>query len=119
MRNWIDHFISACGWSASGLRQLFASEVAARMELAAALAALAWLLWLGCSWPAIGGFVVLALVALAIEALNTAIEAIVDEVSPQRSAFAAKAKDLGSAAVALALAATGLYVLGLTVLAFL
>lgn len=118
MLAWIDHFRQACFWSISGLRILVASEVAARMELAAAVAGLAWIVWLGRSWPEIGGFVILCLVTLAVEALNTAIEAIVDEVSPRRSAFAGRAKDLGSAAVFLMLAASGLYLVGLTVASY-
>jgi len=47
-------------------------------------------------WAAL--ILVTALVLLA-EAFNTAIEAIVDLVSPQRQPLAAKAKDVGAAAV--------------------
>lgn len=118
MRAWIDHFAKACGWSLSGLRILVRTEVAARMELGGAAAGLAWILWLGRPWPQLGGFVILCLASFAVEALNTAIEAIVDEVSPQRSEFAGRAKDLGSAAVFLMLSATALYLIGVTVLAF-
>lgn len=114
MHAWIDHFGKAFGWSLSGLRILVTSEMAARMELAAAAAGLAWLAWLGRSWQEIGIYLILCLVTLAVEALNTAVETIVDEISPGRSAFAGRAKDLGSAAVFLMIGATGLYVLGLT-----
>ncbi len=41
----------------------------------------------------------LLLVLAATEALNTAVELIVDRVSPEFSAFAGQAKDLGSFAV--------------------
>lgn len=118
MRDWIEHFRLASGWSFSGLRLLFRTEVAARMELAAFAAGLVWLVWLGCPWPQIGGYLLLCLISFAVEALNTAIETIVDEISPQRSEFAGRAKDLGSAAVFLVLTATGLYGVGLTILAF-
>ena len=93
MRAWIDHFGKAFGWSLSGLRILVTSEMAARMELAAAAAGLAWIAWLGRSWQEIGFYVILCLVTLAVEALNTAVETIVDEVSPGRSSFAGRAKD--------------------------
>ncbi|MCX5511951.1 diacylglycerol kinase [Kaistia algarum] len=119
MRAWIDHFRQAYGCALSGLQILVSSEVAARMELAGAVAGLVWIAWLGRSWQEIGGFVILCLLTLAVEALNTAIEAIVDEVSPQRSEFAGRAKDLGSAAVFLMLAACGLYLVGLTVASYL
>ena len=46
---------------------------------------------------------------LAVEALNTALEELVDHISPGWSEFAKHAKDLGSFAVMCALVATGLY----------
>jgi diacylglycerol kinase (ATP) len=119
MRAWFDHFRQACFWSLSGLRILVSSEMAARMELAAGAAGLAWIVWLGRSWPEIGAYVVLCMASFAVEALNTAIETLVDEISPERSVFAGRAKDLGSAAVFLMLSAIGLYLLGLTVASFL
>jgi len=39
---------------------------------------------------------------IIIEAVNTSIEAVTDKASPERSALAKKAKDIGSAAVLLA-----------------
>jgi diacylglycerol kinase (ATP) len=116
MGAWLRHLVSATGWSASGLRFLFGGEMAARMELAAAIVAFAWLFAIGRSAVELALFVALALVAIAVEALNTAVEAIVDEVSPQRSEFARRAKDVGSAAVLLALAAAGVYALTLSAL---
>lgn len=52
--------------------------------------------------------VALGFVVLAAELFNTAIEAIVDLASPERHPLAGKAKDCGSAAVALTALATGL-----------
>ena len=49
----------------------------------------------------------LGLVILAAELLNTAIEEIVDHISPGHHPFAKKAKDCGSAGVALAALAGG------------
>jgi len=119
MRAWIEHFGAAWQWSASGVAILFRSEVAARMELAAALLGLAWLVVLRRSPAEIGVFGLLAAASLAVEALNTAVETIVDEISPQRSQFARRAKDLGSAAVFFMLTAAGLYLAALTALALL
>lgn len=118
MRTWIEHFGAAWQWSASGIAILFRSEVAARMELAAALVGVVWLIVLHRSPAEIGVFTLMAMAVLAVEALNTAIETIVDEVSPHHSEFARRAKDLGSAAVLIMLTAAGIYLLALTALAF-
>ena len=97
------HILSALGYSICGLRTAM-KETALRHELALAtvhfiaLAALKFSftskLLLTC---ALGG-------VLIVELLNTAIEAIVDMVSPEWNELAKKAKDLGSAAVFCALA---------------
>ena len=44
---------------------------------------------------------------LIVELLNSAIEAIVDMVSPEYNAFAKRAKDMGSAAVLLSIMLAG------------
>ncbi len=58
----------------------------------------------------------LVLLLVATEALNTALEVLVDHLSPGWSEFAKDAKDLGSLAVACVVAINMLYFLG--VLAF-
>lgn len=54
-------------------------------------------------------------VLVAVELLNTAIEALVDKVSPEWNALAKQAKDCGSAAVACIV--TGLFALWACVIA--
>lgn len=49
------------------------------------------------------------LVLIAVEALNTAIECIVDHLAPNWEAFARDAKDLGSLATMCLLIAIGVY----------
>ena len=56
-------------------------------------------------------FVVLALVLLAVEALNTAIEEIVDHISPDWSQMGKHAKDCGSVAVSFILLAMAVLLL--------
>ncbi|NCU20091.1 diacylglycerol kinase, partial [Candidatus Falkowbacteria bacterium] len=51
-----------------------------------------------------------------VEALNTAIECLVDQLSPDWAEFARDAKDLGSVAVACVIAAAALW-LGYALLA--
>jgi diacylglycerol kinase (ATP) len=63
----------------------------------------------GASLPEIAGLLALGLVLVAVEALNTAIEVLVDHLSPGWSQFSRDAKDLGSLAVACTIGALVLY----------
>lgn len=103
------HFFAAAGYSLAGIRRLW-SETAFRHE-ALGLPVVALLFWLvgAASWQ-YGAFFILWLLLIAIEALNTAIEAIVDHVSPTWSEAARDAKDLGSLAVMCLLLACGAFV---------
>lgn len=102
------HFGAAAGYSAAGLRRLM-QESAFRQEAGGGLAAAVALKLLGASWPEVAGFVGLLLVLVAVEALNTAIEVLVDHLSPGWSRFAKEAKDLGSLAVACVIGAMAIY----------
>ena len=108
------HVVHAAGYSWDGFRHLFRSEIAARLEIVAGVLATVWLLILGRS---IAAFVILAIlfcIVIAVEALNTAVEVLVDHLSPEHAEFAKAAKDLGSAAVFAMLAAAGIFVLAVT-----
>lgn len=109
------HFLAAAGYSAAGLRRL-ARESAFRQEAALGVLALAVLALWGASVPALLGMAGLVLLLVATEALNTALEVLVDHLSPGWSQFAKDAKDLGSLAVACVVGFNGLYFIG--VLAF-
>lgn len=56
-------------------------------------------------------FLILMLVLFAVEALNTAIEELVDRISPEISTVGRHAKDLGSFAVFCLLCANGFFAL--------
>jgi len=98
------HFARAARYTWRGLKAA-CGESAFRQELAAGaiLVPLAWLL----PFPALTSalLTICWLGLLTTELLNTAIEAIVDMVSPGYHELAGRAKDLGSAAVACAIAA--------------
>ncbi|WAP69379.1 diacylglycerol kinase [Jiella pelagia] len=94
----MEHVIAATGYSAAGLRVLL-REQAFRHELVVGGLIIATHLAIGVSALFIAGQFLIIAMLLAAEALNTAIEKIVDRLSPERSAFARDAKDLGSAAV--------------------
>src|SRR6218665_843900 len=93
----------AAGYSIDGLRAGW-NERAFRQEAIAAIVMLPLSLWLGRHWgggglPA-GGAVVLVLI---VELLNTGIESAIDRIGPEEHVLSKRAKDLGSAAVLLAL----------------
>lgn len=102
------HLLAAARYSGAGLRRLL-RESAFRQELALGALVLAGLALAGAGAARVLGFAVLLLVLVAVEALNTAIEVLVDHLSPGWSDFARDAKDLGSLAVGAVLAAMGLY----------
>ena len=99
-RNGILHVVDAAGYSLAGFRRLVA-ETAARQELAGGAIGAAFMLWAGATALQMLGFVALLLLLIAVEALNTAIEVLTDRISPEWSADAKQAKDLGSLAVGL------------------
>ena len=95
----VAHFFAAAGYSLAGLQRL-AQESAFRQEVALIAGLLLLFLAVGASAVQILGLVALGLALVAVEALNTALEVLVDHLSPGWSQFAKDAKDLGSLAVA-------------------
>lgn len=104
------HIIAALLYSLGGIRRLWA-ETAFRHEVLLAVLVLGGLFALGASAQNLVIAGVLALILIAVEALNTAIEILVDNASPEWSEFARDAKDLGSLAVLCMLLANGLYLI--------
>lgn len=104
----IAHFFAAAGYSLAGFRRLL-RESAGRQELGLIAALLVAFLVLGASLQAVFGLLGLGLLLLAVEALNTAIEELVDHLSPDWSEWAKNAKDLGSFAVACTIGGVILY----------
>jgi diacylglycerol kinase (ATP) len=112
------HIVHAAGYSMAGLVYLLRQELAARIELAAVALALLWFLALGRPLVDFLILLILACILFSVEALNTAVEEVVDKISPERSEFGKNAKDLGSTAVFFMLTAGGLYVAAVTANAF-
>ena len=106
----LSHLIAAGRYSFAGARVL-AKESAVRHEVLAFLALLVFLFLCDARFSDYLVVLILFLVLLSIEALNTSIEHIVDRVSPEKSEFARAAKDLGSIAVFFNLCAAGIYAL--------
>jgi diacylglycerol kinase (ATP) len=93
----------AFGYSAEGLKAALKNEDSFRQELilAAVLIPVAWF----CHVPGYGKAVMIAsiMLVLIVELVNSAVEAIVDRVSLENHQLAKRAKDMGSAAVFLAI----------------
>ncbi|WP_062229076.1 diacylglycerol kinase [Aureimonas frigidaquae] len=102
------HVLAAARYSMAGLRRLW-HETAFRHEVLAASLLLGLLLLAGCGVAEVLLQAVLLMILFACEALNTAVEVIVDRVSPEISTFAGQAKDLGSFAVFSLIVANGLF----------
>ena len=100
----LKHIFEAAGYTFSGLAAAF-RESAFRLECGFGLLfiLLAWILPFSMTASAIltAGW----LAVMVVELLNTGIEAVVDLASPEYHLLAKKAKDLGSAAVAVAIVA--------------
>jgi diacylglycerol kinase (ATP) len=95
--------VHATGYSLAGLRAAWLHERAFRQECMAAVVLCPAALWLGRNGleaALLAGSVMLVLI---VELLNSAIEAVVDRVSPELHPLAKRAKDCGSAAVLLAI----------------
>ena len=102
-RGGVQRLAAATRYSLDGLRAAWRGEAAFRQELSACAVAVPIALWLplpGVQRLALVGVLVLLLV---VELLNSAIEAAVDRVGPERHELSKRAKDLGSAAVMITL----------------
>ena len=94
---------NAFSYSLSGLRAAYRNEDAFRQE--SLLAALLIPLALFMSVPGFGKALMIGsvLVVLVVELLNSAVEAAIDRISLDRHRLSKRAKDIGSAAVLIAL----------------
>jgi len=100
--------INATRYSLAGIAEAARHEDAFRQELLLAVVLVPLGLWLGHSGIARALLCGSVLLVLIVELLNSAVEATVDRISLEDHQLAKRAKDLGSAAVMLALVATGL-----------
>ena len=106
---WLVHIFKASGYSADGFAAAFMNEMAFRMEVVAfiILTPLACLVPAGLLYKAL--VISAMLMVLFVELLNSAMEWVVDYISHNHHPYAKKAKDMGSAAVTVALVNAGLW----------
>lgn len=110
----LKRIIKATGYSAQGLRAAFKHEAAIRQELV--MLAIAIVLVCIFELSVIERIMMLGVVVLVliVELINSAIEAVVDRVGVEHHELSGRAKDIGSAAVMVALVFAGftwLYIL--------
>ncbi|MEW5834126.1 MAG: diacylglycerol kinase [Pseudomonadota bacterium] len=94
---------NAFRWSMKGLQAGWRHEASFRLEAMLAVVLVPLGLWLGHGPLEKIALVLPAVLVLSAELLNSAIEAVVDKVSPDFHELAGRAKDMGSAAVFLLL----------------
>jgi diacylglycerol kinase (ATP) len=95
--------VRATGYSLVGLRAAFRSEPAFRQELAFAVVLVPLAFFVGRDLVETALLIVTLVIVLIVELINSAIEANVDRIGPERTELSGRAKDIGSAAVLLAL----------------
>jgi diacylglycerol kinase (ATP) len=103
----VTHFIKAFHWSLAGFRAAWQNETAFRQEVVGMLFFVPLGFWLGESAIEQALLVASMLLILVVELINSAIEAVVDRVGLEHHPLSGRAKDLGSAAVFVTLAITG------------
>lgn len=101
----MQRLLNATGYSLEGLAAAARHEAAFRQELLLAAVLVPLGLWLGADGVERALLAGSVLLVLVVELLNSAVEATVDRVSLEDHELARRAKDYGSAAVMLSLAA--------------
>ena len=98
---------AATGYSIRGLRSAWINETAFRQELLLVLLLTPLAFWLGTTQTQRALLILSLLLILITELLNSAIEAVVDRIGTETNELSGRAKNLGSAAVMIALIAAG------------
>ena len=96
--------INASRYSMQGFRAAYEQEAAFRLELFLGLLLAPFGLWLGEGGLEKAILLAVLFLVLIVELLNSAIEAVVDRIGDELHNLSGQAKDMGSAAVFLALA---------------
>jgi len=110
----ITHLIHSTRYSMKGLKAAFQHEAAFRQELFLCFLLIPAAFWLGQTTVERLLLIGSCMLVLIVELVNSAIEAVVDRIGPELHELSGRAKDIGSAAVFIALAFTGIVWLSLT-----
>ncbi|AKE51435.1 diacylglycerol kinase [Kangiella geojedonensis] len=99
----ITRIIHACHYSWLGLKAAWKHEAAFRQELLLAIVLLPLSFIVGQSASQIALMILSVFLVLLIELINSALEAVVDRFGGEHHQLSGRAKDIGSAAVAVAI----------------
>jgi len=99
----LTRIIKAAGYSWKGLRAAWQHEAAFRQEVVAAVVAIIIACWLDVTPLARVMLIGSVALVVIVEILNSAIEAVVDRLGNECHELSGRAKDMGSAAVLLAI----------------
>lgn len=91
--------LKAARWSLQGLRAAWLHESSFRLEVYLLLVLAPLALWLGQDGVERALLLGSCLLVLAVELLNSAVEAVIERYGPEHHELAGRAKDMGSAAV--------------------
>jgi len=94
----IAHIIKAIIWSMAGIKAAWKNEQAFRWEATIIFLMMPVGLWLGRTAVERALLILSAMSILITELLNSAVEAVVDRIGPERHELSKQAKDMGSAA---------------------
>jgi len=94
----IGHIKNAFKYTFAGLKTAWKNELAFRGEVVVAIIMVPLGLWLGRSAVEKALLTASILLILLTELLNSALEAVVDRIGPQKHDLSKRAKDMGSAA---------------------
>ena len=95
--------VKACQYSWQGLRAAYRHEEAFRQELWLSIVLIPLGFWLGQTGIERALLIGSVIMLLLVEILNSAIEAVVDRIGDEQHELSGRAKDMGSAAVAIAI----------------
>lgn len=98
--------LKAFVWSMQGLKAAWLHESSFRLEVVMALVMVPAALWLGQTGIERVLLILPVLMVLALELLNSAVEAVIERYGAEHHELAGRAKDMGSAAVFVGLLAT-------------
>lgn len=99
----LSRIIGATLYSWHGLLATWRNEAAFRQEVTLAIFLIPLALWLGESGVERALLIGVTLLVVIVELLNSAVEAVVDRVGPEKHPLSKIAKDTGSAAVSISL----------------
>lgn len=104
----ITRWVKALGFTWQGLKAAYKHEEAFRQEVFLLAVAIPLAIWLGDSGVEKALLIGSVLLLLLVEIINSAIEAVVDRFGGELHELSGRAKDMGSAAVFIAMVNVGM-----------